>query len=84
MTQVSFHGLEPFALAYCAFLRQLDEMLTQVPEAKLDALIAECEQATESNCWWAIYEVAPLVKRVAWERKALAELTRKTCEEARG
>ncbi len=66
---VLFERLKPFAVAFHQFQGEIDALLAQVPDSELDALVAECGQVTDSNCWWAVFAVAPLVRSLAEQRR---------------
>lgn len=55
--------LSPFAQIYAEIDRKIWEM--DVSELKL--VIKACDKPTNSNCWWATFQCAPLIKRLAKE-----------------
>ena len=74
----TFEWLYPFGDLLVRFQEELRQALSRLSSEELAAVIEACKQVTESNCWWAIYEAAPFVQRVAQEVLATKSLPGKS------
>jgi hypothetical protein len=61
--------LEPFGQYYWEMEKAIEEMT----DAGLVALVGASAGLTESNCWYAIYEVAPMIRRMAQDEQKRRE-----------
>lgn len=61
MKRSAINSIEPFAKLYSEMHRIVE--LMEGPE--LRQLIKHLDLPTRSNCWWAIYDVAPIIKKIA-------------------
>lgn len=57
--------LGPFAYLYLDFESAIEEKLKEDSDADLKSLMEAAEKTTATNCWWAIYRVAPFVREEA-------------------
>lgn len=53
--------LHPFADAYAEMSRTVDVAVQGMTDDELDGLLNATTLATQTNCWWAMYQVAALV-----------------------
>lgn len=53
--------LLPFARQHAELLRPLQSL----PTPQLQRLVEACDHITETNCWWACFQVAPILKAEA-------------------
>lgn len=69
MSKAWMTHLHPFSQAYSDAIIAIDRHVEAADDAELDALEASAGQPTTTNCWWAVAQVAPLVREaVAAER----------------
>jgi hypothetical protein len=54
--------LMPWATQYAALYCDLEEHVKALSDADLLALGAEAEEPDQTNCWWATYDVASIVR----------------------
>ncbi|MCW2545406.1 MAG: hypothetical protein JWM40_2958 [Frankiales bacterium] len=57
--------LEPVALAYIELIQDIETYVEGLPDSALAELLAAAEFPTGTNCWWATYRVARLVREAA-------------------
>jgi hypothetical protein len=71
--KVIFHGegimeefekeLEWFAEVYANMIGEIKNALRYMKDEELENLMLLCDKPDKFNCWWAVNEVAPIVKR---------------------
>ena len=57
--------LEPYAIEIADSYRQFEARICSESDAELAKLITATTRPTQTNCWWATYEVAAIVRRLA-------------------
>lgn len=57
--------LKPYADRYAEVENKIDDEINKLSIKQLKELIAACNEPTQCNCWWATYNVAPIVKMYA-------------------
>ena len=66
MKRQTWHDrLEPYAIEFADSYRQFEARIRSESDADLAKLITATTRPTQSNCWWATYEVASSVRRLA-------------------
>lgn len=53
-------AMNPFATTYALIVKEIESKSTR----RLKYLLKYGEDMTETNCWWAIYQVWPIVKPI--------------------
>lgn len=56
-------ALRPYADQYAALITRIENDLEEMTDEQLAALEAQLDEPSESNCWWAIYDVAGLLRK---------------------
>lgn len=54
--------LEPFAKIYSEMHQNIRNVLDTKTNEELEKLIEYTSEPNQTNCWWATYEVAPIVR----------------------
>lgn len=54
--------LQPFAEQYATVIGSIDEHVTKLDDAELARLLSDTQRPNRSNCWWATYAVAPVIR----------------------
>lgn len=54
--------LDPWAREYSAFLTRLNIHVASLNDKELEQLEAATHTPTTTNCWFAVYHVAPIVR----------------------
>lgn len=74
-------NLEPYADLWADFISAADEMIAGEDDIGLRALLDSCKQPSQTNCWWATFQVAPEVAKLArseiFKREAAAKPARR-------
>jgi hypothetical protein len=69
--------LEPYAAEYSALINRIEADLRDMTDDQLLEVGFACTKPTETNCWWAIHRVAPivagLIKGESWRRSKARE-----------
>lgn len=53
--------LRPYAKKLDALDRDISRAVKKMSAAKLHRMVAACRKASDSNCWWATYQVRNMV-----------------------
>lgn len=61
--------LEPFAWMYSDMDRAIEEHVQSLTSAQLRSLDALTNKPGRTNCWWAVYQVAPLVRQAIQDER---------------
>lgn len=73
--------LRPWAEQHAALLTSLDEHCRSLDDDALQALADSTQRPSHTNCWWAIYNVAPIVREaVATEQYVRGQASAPTSE----
>jgi len=61
--------LRPFADRYADLATSINNEIAVCSDAELTRLSIAVDQPSQSNCWWAVYAVAPIVRRAVSEER---------------
>lgn len=65
-----FPALSPFALKFADMIAMVGSLSAE--ERK--AVIREAESLTETNCGWALYRIAPVIKKLCEEELEIGNM----------
>lgn len=68
--------LAPFADEYSAMLAAVERIVESMTDDELTKVLAATRRPSQTNCWWAIYRVAPIVREAVLEERYSRQKTR--------
>jgi hypothetical protein len=74
--------LDPIAFAHCELVNAIEDYVAGLPDDVLADHLRAAEWPTSTNCWWASYNVAPLLRQAVRHEQYVRRLRAK--ETSRG
>jgi hypothetical protein len=73
--------LSPFAELQAELVSGVDRLVSEATDTELTKLLQAAGRPDSTNCWWAIFQVAPVVIEAVgqerWRRKAARRAARR-------
>jgi hypothetical protein len=60
--------LRPFAEIYAAAEAEMENLLKELDEEELRAILASAHKPTSTNCWWAAFKISRRLREMAHYR----------------